>query len=215
MSTIINTVDPVPATAPVDHSSAAQALVDQLRAMRGQIPYFTIPETSTDGVRLVRGAAVPAAFVELTAVALKNSPALVRGGGADPEQLRDMQTYATAYSPFADELEALALFVRHSVLAATQRARGEAQRRYRSVHDLRAGQAPRQAPRHGRPPPPCPRHASRSRRRQAQSQSHPGARPVPGPHAGSSSGPTGQLARRAAPGNDDVAAHDPVARRPQ
>ncbi len=119
-------VDPANPTTPVNHSLSAQELIDQIRAMRERIPYFTIPETPSDGVRLVRGASVPAAFVELTAVALKNSPALVRGGGADPEQLRDMQTYATAYSPFADELEALALFVRHSVLAAKHNAGTEA-----------------------------------------------------------------------------------------
>lgn len=122
MSNVKNTLDPAPAPAPVDHSSAAQALVDQLRAMREQIPYFTIPESPLAGARLLRGATVPAPFVELTAVALKNSPALVRGGGADPSQLRDMLTYAGAYSPLADELEALALFVRHSVMAAKSTA---------------------------------------------------------------------------------------------
>jgi len=177
MSTIINTVDPVPATAPVDHSSAAQALVDQLRAMRGQIPYFTIPETSTDGVRLVRGAAVPAAFVELTAVALKNSPALVRGGGADPEQLRDMQTYATAYSPFADELEALALFVRHSVLAAKHNAGTEAFTTYELAKRL----AKRPATADLRPHVLDMRRALAAGRRKAKATPAPGPSPAPTP----------------------------------
>jgi hypothetical protein len=65
---------------------------------------------------------VPQPFVELTAVAVKNSPALVRGGAADPARLRDLLTFATAYAPFADELEALASFVRHTVTAAKNEA---------------------------------------------------------------------------------------------
>jgi hypothetical protein len=104
------------------HTEAAQALVETLRAMRQAIPNLVIPTTRNAGQRLSRAASVPPQFVELTAVAVKNSQALVRGGGADPTQIRDLMSYAEAYSPFADELEAFAHFVRHSVNAAKNKA---------------------------------------------------------------------------------------------
>ena len=108
------------------HSDAAQARVDEVRAIRQQIPNFVIPTTPGERRRLAKAAAVPSQFVELTAVAVKNSPALVRGGASDPAQLRDLMSYAEAYEPLADELEALAHFVRHSVTAAKNKAGSEA-----------------------------------------------------------------------------------------
>jgi hypothetical protein len=170
-------VDPANPTTPVNHNQSAQELIDQIRAMRDRIPYFTIPATPTDGSSLVRGASVPAAFVELTAVALKNSPALVRGGGADPGQLRDMQTYATAYSPFADELEALALFVRHSVLAAKHNAGTEAFTTYELAKRL----AKRPATADLRPHVADMRRALAAGRRKAKPTPAPGPAPAPTP----------------------------------
>jgi hypothetical protein len=108
------------------HTEAAQTLVEQLRAMRQAIPNLVIPTTRKDGQRLSRAASVPAPFVELTAVAVKNSQALVRGGGADPAQIRDLMSYAEAYGPCADELEAFAHFLRHSVNAAKNKAGSDA-----------------------------------------------------------------------------------------
>lgn len=125
MSNIQQNVDP-PATPATPYSDSAQAFIDQLRAMREQIPKFTFPTTAVTTSALARVASVPQPFVELTAVAVKNSPALVRGGGADPEELRDLLTYAQSYSPLADELEALAAFVRHSVVSAKNKAGSEA-----------------------------------------------------------------------------------------
>jgi len=108
------------------HTEAAQALVEQLRAMRQAIPNLVIPTTRKEGQRLSRAASVPGPFVELTAVAVKNSQALVRGGGADPTEVRDLMSYAEAYGPCADELEAFAHFVRHSVNAAKNKAGSDA-----------------------------------------------------------------------------------------
>jgi hypothetical protein len=122
MSNVQQNVDPPITPSPAPHSDAAQVLIDQCRAMREQIPNFSFPLSPKAGVALNRAASVPQPFVELTAVALKNSPALVRGGAVDPARLRDLLTFATAYAPFADELEALASFVRHSVTAAKNEA---------------------------------------------------------------------------------------------
>src|SRR6266498_2615898 len=108
------------------HSDAAQARVQEIRAMRQQIPNFIIPLDKTERRRLVRAASLPAAFIELTAVAVKNSPSLVRGGATNPDEARDLLSYADAYAPLADELEALAAFIRHSVTAAKNKAGSDA-----------------------------------------------------------------------------------------
>ena len=65
---------------------------------------------------------MPEPFIELTAVAVKNSQALVRGVGANPTEIRDLMSYAEAFGPCADELEAFAHFLRHSVNAAKNQA---------------------------------------------------------------------------------------------
>ena len=108
------------------HSDAAQARVEEIRAMRRQIPNFVIPSSKDEGRRLSKAASVPQQFIELTAVVVKNSPALVRGGGPDPLQTRDLMSFAEAYEPVADELEALAQFVRHSVVTARNKAGSDA-----------------------------------------------------------------------------------------
>src|SRR5918911_766851 len=108
------------------HSDGAQARVQEIRAMRQLIPNFVIPTDKSERRKLSKAAAVPAAFVERTAVAVKNSPSLVRGGATDPESARDLMSFAEAYAPVADELEALAAFIRHSVTTAKNKAGSDA-----------------------------------------------------------------------------------------
>jgi hypothetical protein len=108
------------------HSQTAQARVEEIRAMRLKIPNFVFPAAKGDTRRLTNAAAVPPQFVELAAVAVKNSAALVRGGSSDPDALRDLIAFADAYSPLADELEALARFIRHSVASAKNKAGSDA-----------------------------------------------------------------------------------------
>lgn len=57
---------------------------------------------------------------------MANQKSLVRGESATPAETRDKLRYADAYSPLADELEALAQFVRYSVNAARNAAGSEA-----------------------------------------------------------------------------------------
>ncbi len=117
----------VPVTdTPTSRADAAQALVAEVRAMRARVPDLVIPDSPIATQKLISVATVPTQFVELTAVAVTNSEALVRKGGADAAQLRDLLRYADAYDPFADELEALAQFVRHSVITARHKAGSEA-----------------------------------------------------------------------------------------
>ena len=116
-------IDPVVAN---PYAETAQERVNELRHMRELIPHFVIPVSTKDTVRLNSAASVPPEFVELTAMAVANNNALVRGEAPSPAEVRDLMRYADAYSPFADELEALAQFVRHSVTAARNAAGSEA-----------------------------------------------------------------------------------------
>jgi len=108
------------------HTDGAQACVEEIRAMRQRIPNFVIPESKKAGQRLASAASVPQEFIELAAVAVKNSAMLVRGSGTDPAQIRDFVSFAQAYAPVADELEALAHFIRHSVTVARNIAGSDA-----------------------------------------------------------------------------------------
>jgi hypothetical protein len=108
------------------HIQAAQACIEEIRAMRQKIPNFVIPTAKGERRRLINAANVPPEFIELTAVAVKNSAALVRGGGPDPDVFRDLLAFGDAYGPVADELEALAYFVRHSVTSAKNKAGSDA-----------------------------------------------------------------------------------------
>ena len=110
-------------TGTTNFTEDAQARLLDLRLMRDRIPFFVIPADATETSRLSQAASVPPEFVELTAVALTNEKSLVRvDEAASPAQMRIFMSYAEAFSPFADELEAFAKFVRHSVTAARNRA---------------------------------------------------------------------------------------------
>jgi hypothetical protein len=115
-----NEVPVTPVT--TSYTTSAQARVEEIRAMRELIPRFVIPASNAASRRLNSAASVPPQFVELAAVAVTNSEVLVRPGGVDPAETRDLMSYAEAYSPVADELEALAHFIRHSVRAARNKA---------------------------------------------------------------------------------------------
>jgi hypothetical protein len=112
--------------APTNHTDAAQALIEKIRAMREEIPNFVFPTSKAERQRLARAASVPPEFIELTAVAVTNSKPLVRGGDADPAQTRNQLSMGDAFLPVADEAEALATFIRHSATAAKNKAGFEA-----------------------------------------------------------------------------------------
>jgi hypothetical protein len=109
------------AVAAAFHTEAAQARVDELRAMRETIPNFTIPLSSREGQRLATVASVPPEFVELAAMVVKNTDVLA-GGWVEADGMRDLVSFAGAYDPVADELEAMGHFLRHSTTAARSKA---------------------------------------------------------------------------------------------
>jgi hypothetical protein len=118
-------VDVEPVVSP--YTEGALARLEELRSMRLSIPRFAIPPTPGATSRLTSAASVPPDFVELAAVmAVGNPEALTRAqvGGAD--EMRDLMSYAAAYTPLLEELEALTKFVRYSVLSARNQAGSEA-----------------------------------------------------------------------------------------
>ncbi len=108
------------------HSEAAQTLVGDLRALRQKIPNLTVPISKGERKKLASAAAVPAEFVERTTVATENNRKLTRGDALLPEQARELMSYAEAFEPVAEEVEALARFLRHSVTAARNKAGSDA-----------------------------------------------------------------------------------------
>ena len=125
MSTIEKDGSIVP-TPTTNYAETAQARLQELRLWREQIPRFVIPPTPDATQRLSPAASVSPEFIELTNVAVTNQKALVREERVPPAEIRDLMSYADAYSPVADELEALAQIVRHSVTAARNTAGSEA-----------------------------------------------------------------------------------------
>jgi hypothetical protein len=117
----------VPVTPPQQsYAESALALVEELRAMREKIPNLVIPETRDSRRRLSIAASVPPEFVELASMAVKTHAPLVRGGGQDLAQNSDLKSFAEAYGPLGDELEALTSFVKHSVTKALNTVGSEA-----------------------------------------------------------------------------------------
>jgi hypothetical protein len=108
------------------HNETAQLRIDELRAWREQIPRFAVPETADARQKLSQAASVSPAFIELTNVGVANHTALGRTDGAPPAEIRDLVAYSDAYVPLADELEALAQFIRFSTTAARHLAGTEA-----------------------------------------------------------------------------------------
>jgi len=121
---------------PTSHAEAAQQRVLELRRWREVIPHFVMPESADETQRLSAAASVSPEFIELTNMAAANQPELLRNDGATPAEVRDLVSYADAYGPLADELEAFAQFIRHSVTAARNIAGSEALTRYALVQRL-------------------------------------------------------------------------------
>ena len=109
-------------TTNVSHIDAAQALMEKIEALKQDIPNFTVPPSRKENNRLTSAASVPADFVEMTLAATQNSTHLARGGTMDPDQVRDLISYAEAYAPAVAQLKAMMQFLQHSVIVARNKA---------------------------------------------------------------------------------------------
>jgi len=120
------------------HDETALAVLEGLKALKQKIPNLVIPVTKDERKRLSAAASVPAEFVERLAVAVETTPRLVRAQALRPDESRDLMSYAEAFGPVADEIEALAGFLRHSVTAARNKAGAEALTTYALAQRLAA-----------------------------------------------------------------------------
>ena len=111
-------------------SEAAQALVQEIRALRQKVPNALIPAAPGERKKLSAAASVPADFVERMAVAAENNATLAGKGTIDPAEAREQMAYAEAFGPVADEFEALVRALRLSVTAARNKAGSDALRTY-------------------------------------------------------------------------------------
>ena len=116
----MSTENEVPVTTP-SYLERAEAIIDDIRAMKDKVPKFVVPESRRARQQLA-AASVSPQFVDLAALAVRNHDVLTRGGNFGLAEIRDRMSYAEAYGPVADELEAMALFVRHSVRVAKNEA---------------------------------------------------------------------------------------------
>jgi len=127
---------PVTTTPQPSYRDEAVALIDDIRAMKQRVPNFVVPESKNAGRQLAAAASVPPPFVDLAALAIRNNEELTRGGNSGSVQMRDKMDFADAYDPVADELEALAHFVRHSVRVARNSAGSNALMTYSMAQRL-------------------------------------------------------------------------------
>lgn len=103
------------ATMTASHSAAANLVLQKIRSLRTEIPGFTQPQSAREEQRLIANASVPDEFHETVSVAVGSSPALAAASGVNPDDVRDAIRFSAAYSPVADELEAVAHAVRHTI----------------------------------------------------------------------------------------------------
>ena len=105
-----------------DYRDVAQERIEEIRAFRERIPKFAIPPHQHARRALVRAASLPPEFLAGIAMVMKSHPELVHGGAVGPDEIRDLIAYADAFDPVANEIEALAHFLRYSVAAARNKA---------------------------------------------------------------------------------------------
>ena len=139
MSTIQNQAVVVSTTTtvtPNPYFEMAQARIAAVRSWRQEIPRFTVPEDADATRRLASAASVSPEFLELSNVAVSTEPPLVRGEAPTPAEVRDLVAFADALDPLADELEAMAQFIRHSTTAARNQAGTESLITYELIKRL-------------------------------------------------------------------------------
>lgn len=121
---------------PNSYVQSVHARIQELRRWREEIPHFVLPRSVDATKRMNATSSVPIEFIEGTMVAMANEAALVRGDSASPGHIRDLVDFGKAHLPLADELEALAQFIRHSAAAARNEAGLEALNVYAQAQRL-------------------------------------------------------------------------------
>lgn len=102
-------------SSPVSHSAAVSVVLEKIRALREDIPGFTQPQNRAAAQRLIANASLPDDLLETVSVAIQSSPALASASNVKAEDVRDTIRFAAAYGAVADEAEAFARAVRHTI----------------------------------------------------------------------------------------------------
>jgi len=108
-------------TAAASHTEIAATRLEELHAMREGLPHFVIPADAGATRRLNNTASIAPEFVTLTTVVARKAEAL-GVGGPNVGWMRERMEFADAYGPVAEELEAIAQLLRHSIAAARNEA---------------------------------------------------------------------------------------------
>jgi hypothetical protein len=120
-SEVVSVNPAAPATL-TTYTETAQECIQSLGVWQQKIPRISSPPDGDATRRLAPAASVSPEFVELTNIAVSNHKPLVRAESVTPEESRDLMAYANAFDPLADQLEALALYIRYSTTFARNKA---------------------------------------------------------------------------------------------
>src|SRR5260370_34557949 len=96
------------------YTAAAQAYIDQLRAMRPLIPDFAFAPEKPIRRKLIANASVPLELLEMVSVNLIKAPQIAVSG-ADADKLRDLMLRAMSFTAGADALDHTSAPARHTV----------------------------------------------------------------------------------------------------
>ena len=107
----------------------AQAVIDKIRAIQTSIPDFQ-PANATSGRHLVPTATLPNTFIEAACMAVESSPELSSAAKIDSAEAREALAFSMAFEPVADEAEALARGIRHTIAIKRAKAGDAALRTY-------------------------------------------------------------------------------------
>jgi hypothetical protein len=116
-------------------AEGGQAPLDTLNGLRAALPVFPFQVAPGGRGRVSNLKSVPPEFMEQSNTAMKTETVLERGG-VDPDQLRDLLRYATAYAAAADAAEMLAKELRESVDSAIAKVGAESLTTYKVVGRL-------------------------------------------------------------------------------
>lgn len=107
----------------------ARAILDKIRAIQEAIPGYE-PATPSGGRSLVPMASLPNPFIEAACSAIESSNALRIAVKMDPDATREAVAFAASFEPVADELEATAKGMRHTISVIRAKAGDDALHSY-------------------------------------------------------------------------------------
>jgi hypothetical protein len=105
----------------LSYDQVVTTMIDQLHAMEQQIPTFSFPAERNSTQKLTTAASVPRQAIDKVVALIETNP-LLTGNYIGPDDLRDLVSFASAYGPLPDEMEATAQGLRHTVTAALNKA---------------------------------------------------------------------------------------------